>query len=146
MKNLVPWRAKKDLGFFPVSFDDMLDSMFDSVIGTSKERSLFGAPLNPVESYVKEGKQTYKIDVPGIPPNDIEITFKNNMLTVSGERKVANKSDYSEVEYGKFTRAWSVPDGADPDSISAKYENGVLEITLDLPTGSVEKKIEVKTS
>ncbi len=74
-------------------------------------------------------------DVPGVAPQDIEITMENGVLTFKGERNIeseAEQNGYKRVERvrGSFYRRFSLPDTADAERINAKAVNGVLEITL----------------
>ncbi|GBG93711.1 small heat shock protein [Ligilactobacillus salitolerans] len=79
---------------------------------------------------------TVAIDVPGVDKKDISIDFKDNTLTVSAKREsFADRSDKegnliaNERSYGRFTRQYNFPD-VDHEKIGAKYEDGVLTVTL----------------
>ena len=92
-----------------------------------------------------------EIDLPGVKKEDIEIDVKDNVLTVSGERKVKDEmkeENYYKIEsrYGKFVRSFTLPKNANIDKISANSENGVLEIKIPkLEAVKKEpKKIEIK--
>ena len=80
----------------------------------------------------------------------ISVDVKDNVLTISGERKYKNevkKEDYYKCEssYGKFQRSFTLPKDADAESIKASTENGELEVVIPKLTKSSEsKKIEVK--
>jgi HSP20 family protein len=88
----------------------------------------------------------YAFDLPGIPEDDISIEVKDETLTVSAERsKTEEASDNGfyrfERRYGSFARAVGLPQGVDQDHISARYENGVLEIRVPKPEEAKPKKI-----
>lgn len=89
-----------------------------------------------------------KVDLPGLEKDSIDVKLENNLLTVSGEREVAKeiKDDNgfyrSEISYGAFQRAITLPDDIQEDKINAKYKNGVLAITvprLGLPKKAIKK-------
>ena len=74
-------------------------------------------------------------EVPGLEADDIEITLSEGMLTVKGQKRDTREEkgkDYyvSERRYGSFTRSFRVPESVVEDKISAKFDKGVLSITL----------------
>ncbi len=76
-----------------------------------------------------------KADIPGVDPNDIEVTMDNGVLTVKGERKHEVQEDasgYKRVErsYGTFYRRFSLPDSADAERVTATGKDGVLEVFI----------------
>jgi HSP20 family protein len=101
----------------------------------------------------REGEYAYhvELDLPGIKKEDIEITTEDNVLTISGERKMkeeVKEDDYYKVEsaYGKFSRSFTLPEKIDVENIHAESKDGVLEVII--PKLSKEenkpKKIEIK--
>ena len=88
-------------------------------------------------------------DVPGVAPDEIELTMENGVLTISGERKketsAAENADYRRVErvYGTFYRRFALPDSADVERISAHSEHGVLKVRIAKKEHVQPKKIEV---
>lgn len=99
----------------------------------------------------REDEKGYYIhaDLPGVAKEDIHIDLKDNLLTISGERKhkeEINEKDYYKLEsfYGKFQRSFTVPDDADSDAIDASTENGVLNITIPKAAPKESKKISIK--
>ena len=84
-------------------------------------------------------------ELPGVDEKDIDVTLSDNVLTIKGEKKAETKTDdenYHVVErsYGSFQRSLRVPFDADADKIEAKFENGVLKVTLPKPP-----EVEAKT-
>jgi HSP20 family protein len=97
----------------------------------------------------KSGDFHLEVDLPGIKKEDIEVNIDNNILTVSGERKMkkeTKRGDYYLVEssFGRFERSFTLPKGIDQDKINAEYENGRLIITLEKEENLKPKAIEVK--
>jgi HSP20 family protein len=93
---------------------------------------------------VRETKDAYvfKADVPGVAEKDLEVQLKGDVLTISGERKRESAEEggrYFAVEraYGRFSRAFSLPEGTDGEHVTADVKDGVL--TLRVP-----KKPEVQ--
>lgn len=91
-----------------------------------------------------------EIDLPGIKKEDISIDVKDNVLSISGERKVkeeVKEEDYYKMEsrYGKFLRSFTLPKNIDAEKINAKCENGVLEVVIPKYEELKEtKKIEIQ--
>ena len=92
-----------------------------------------------------------ELDLPGIKKEDIDITTEDNVLSISGKRKLkeeAKEEDYYRVEsvYGKFSRSFTLPEKIDVENIHAESSDGVLEVVI--PKLKVEdtkpKKIEIK--
>lgn len=74
-------------------------------------------------------------DVPGVVPEDIEVTAENGTLTLRGERRLSGETDqrnFKRVErrHGSFYRRFLLPDAVDTDHISARSQHGVLEVVI----------------
>jgi len=88
----------------------------------------------------------YAFDLPGIPEEAISIEVKDDTLTVSGQREkteeTAEEGFYRfERRYGTFARAVGLPQGVDQDQVSARYENGVVEIRVPKPEEQKPRRI-----
>jgi HSP20 family protein len=86
---------------------------------------------------VVEGEKGYNIfvDLPGLNKKQVKVALKNRVLTVSGERELYlednEKLIRSERKQGAFSKAFAIPQNADESSISAKFTDGVLKISLN---------------
>jgi len=101
---------------------------------------------------VNETEDTYLIeaDVPGISPDDIEVTLERGVLTLKGERQAEKNVEekgarHIERSYGSFVRRFSLPDTADAENIDARAEQGVLRLTIKKKAESKPRRIEVKS-
>ena len=99
---------------------------------------------------IKETDKAFVIeaDIPGVKPEDIEVHMDNGILTIKGEKETEKKDegeDYKRVErrYGSFYRRISLPDTADPESVKANSDHGVLQITVGKQEKTQPRKIEV---
>jgi len=125
----------------PSLFDDFFGSNFWNDI---YEKSGFKATPG-VNVY--EGKDNFEIEVaaPGLEKKDFHIDVKENVLTVSSEKKEekekkeGNKVVFSEFNYASFSRSFQLPDGIDVNKISASHQNGVLKVTLPKREEYIEK-------
>jgi HSP20 family protein len=103
-----------------------------------------------VEVMEKEGKLFVRADLPGLKPEDVNVNVENDVLTLRGERRNEHEEEkeglyHCERSYGRFERSIGLPSGIDPNSIDARFENGVLEISAPLPKQEQRgRRIEVK--
>ncbi len=100
---------------------------------------------------IKENETAYTVvaDIPGVDPKDIDVHMEDGVLTVKGERNLnreEEKEGYKRVErvHGSFYRRFSLPETVDPDKISAKSKDGVLEVTIPKQEKSQPRKITVQ--
>jgi len=105
------------------------------------------APM--VEMYEKADHFVVRAEVPGVMEQDLDISVTGEFLTVKGERKAPSDvkdEEYCvcEVAYGPFSRTIALPMAVDAEKISAKFENGLLELHVPKAAGAVPKKIEIK--
>lgn len=102
---------------------------------------------------ISEGEKNINVvaEIPGVSKEDIKIVLQDNILTIEGEKKKEeiNKEDNfyrSERTYGSFKRCFTLPAEVDSDKVDAKFENGILKITMPkLEVKQVkEKEIAIK--
>ena len=90
---------------------------------------------------------TLKAALPGIDPKDIDVQVEDNVLTIRGERQFERVEEghyhWTEQRYGSFSRSVTLPPYADVTRISARYNNGVLELTIPKREESKPRKIEL---
>jgi len=124
-----------------------LDSLFDGMFeprGYDSERG--GGWWPHVEAHRAESNLVVRCDLPGVDPKDVEVSLEGDTLTISGERRSETRGHYSEMRYGRFERTLRVPQGLDPEKVTARYTNGVLEVTVPLPKETTARKIPVQTT
>ena len=90
-----------------------------------------------------------KVDLPGIKPEDVDISVTDNRLTIKGEREEEKETKEKtahrvERRYGSFYRSIELPAGTCADDVSAESDNGVITITLPKPPEAQAKRISVK--
>ena len=135
-------------------FDD-LRREFNRAFGLNGRHGRFTeGPFNagwvpPVDIKEEEDCFVLFVDVPGIDPKDIEIRFEKSMLSIKGERAAPGSEalkKYSRLERPKtsFERRFRLPETVNPERISARGENGVLEITIAKAPVDVARKIVVE--
>jgi HSP20 family protein len=117
-----------------------------SVAPTSWKSIKWSIALDVAES---DDDYMVKASLPGINPDDLEITFNDNRLTIKGEVKEDEELDEAqyhlrERRYGTFTRSIKLPSGIESDKIDAKYDDGVLKLRLPKVEEIKPKKIAIK--
>jgi HSP20 family protein len=122
-----------------------MDALFDGVFG-SRDVAPEADWTPRVETFTKDDKIVVRADLPGVDPKAVDISLEGNVLTLRGERKTEHEdASYREVSYGRFERRIRVPNGTDAEKITAKYTNGVLEVSVPLPK-PVTRKVPVEVT
>jgi len=104
-----------------------------------------------VDIYEESDRFVVLADVPGVEPKDISITAEAGVLTIRGERRSEKKaSDHgyerAERASGSFLRRFTLAEGADTESITAKHTNGVLEVTIPKQAKAQPRRISVEAA
>jgi HSP20 family protein len=119
--------------FVPTSFSNLIDRFFADASARSGGSAYSFVPR--VDVFENENDYQVHVAVPGMKKEDFTLNVKENLLTVSGERKLMNekteKNFYSvETQYGTFSRSFSLPEHINAEAITARYVDGILEIKL----------------
>jgi HSP20 family protein len=128
---LVRWNPARELASMEI---DRLNHMFNTFFVQGHGSGSGWLPL--VDIYeTDEHEFVLKAELPEIRREDIAVTFDNNVLTLSGERKSAYDSNSgtlhrSERQYGSFSRSFTLPSTVDGNQISASYKDGILTVRL----------------
>ena len=131
--------------------DDLFNRFFGETWGQPVTEAASAVPtwLPAIESYAHDGTFGVRVALPGVDPKHVEVSVSENMLTISGERKVGKESKEGsyyrrELGYGRFERTLELPEGVDPAKVQARYTNGMLEVTMPMPLAVVPKKVEIQ--
>lgn len=105
--------------------------------------------LPDVDIYERDEKIVVKMDLPGLKPEDVEITFEGGMLVITGKReeeKEVKEENYycSERAFGEFSRTIRLPEGVTADSVEATFKEGVLEVVIPQPVTTPPESETVK--
>lgn len=130
--------------------DDFMDREFGAFFGPNRtaRREGFYPAVDVIDN---EGAYLLKAELPGIPPEEIELKVENGVLTLTGERKhevEKEEGGYRRVErrYGQFSRAFSLPEGTNADAIEAHADHGVLTVTIPKVVKEVPRQVQVKVA
>ncbi len=132
-----------------ISLREDMDRLFNAFFGKPIAEESEGIWIPVID--IEEDNENFIVsaELPGLKKEDVKISVRGNLLTISGERKqeaeTKNKT-YHRVErmYGKFSRTISLPSDVDVNKIKAVYKDGVLHITLPKPETMKPKEIEVE--
>ena len=131
-----------------------IDRLFEDTLGAlgANGATRVNDWMPPVDVRESEAELTLTFEIPGVAPDNIQLTTDNGVLTVSGEKSEERKEDeerrYHLVErsYGSFSRSFRMPKNLDESKIEATFEHGVL--TVHIPKAAIPqpRKIEVRNS
>ena len=134
-------------------FDDVrrLETELDQLLGRSPYSTSIRAVPRGTYPPINVGATPERVDVylfaAGVDPKTIDVSIQQNLLTVSGSRRVEVNRDaeyYRRERYdGDFHRVIALPDDADPDRVDARYTNGVLHVTVHRRQAAKPRHIEV---
>jgi HSP20 family protein len=113
-----------------------------------------GLPMDwspAVEMFERDGQLVIRADLPGLSPDDVRLEITDDgSLVIEGERRSEMEAEEeggvyrSERTYGRFSRVIALPEGVDADRAQARFDNGVLEISLPLPQQSQRRRIQIQ--
>jgi HSP20 family protein len=134
----------KPTKLFNQNFPDFF-TKFDDFFNTTLPKRWFEMETPPVNIKETENEYVLEIATPGIDKKDININVNNGVLTISSEKKneiKEEKEGYKRVEYNfsSFSRSFNLPENTLETNISAKQENGQLNITIPKSSASEETK------
>ena len=145
MTNIIRWDPFTDLR-------GTMDRLFDE--GFSRPWRLLGAEQTPqelafpLEVSETDGAIDVKASLPGVKPEEVEVSIQNDVLSIRGEHKEEaeeKKRDYyrREIRYGSFHRSVALPAAVNADKAEATYDNGVLKLHLPKADAIKPKQIKV---
>ena len=146
MTILTRWEPIREMAALQDRISRLWSEQFNSLSGDESLNA--GSFVPPVDVYEDEHGIQLKMEVPGINEKDIDIRLENNVLTVTGERKIENEEkqeNFHRVErrYGTFSRSFTLPNTVDNESVTASYDKGLLKISLGKRADAKPRQIKV---
>ena len=144
MANVTRWDPFGEV----MTLREAMNSLFeDSYVNPSTARNAtLGMPLDVAET---QAAFIVEASLPGVKPEDLDITLQNNVLTISGETRQqqtnGEKQNYHRVErrYGRFSRSISLPTQVQSDKVAAELTNGILRLEIPKAEAARPRKISV---
>jgi HSP20 family protein len=144
---IVRWEPLREFGALQNEMNRLFNTVFDAPLpgngGNAMRRWM--PPMDLVET---DDHFVLRADLPGLGEDDVKIEFEDGTLTVSGERKAEHESKgegYHRVEraFGAFSRSLTLPQGVDPEAVTASFNRGVLEVSIPKPEERKPRRIEI---
>jgi HSP20 family protein len=145
---MVPWRRNQnELGTLRGGMDDLFEGFFR---GLDRPWGFLGHRVWPaIDVAERDDAIVVRAEVPGMKPEEIDISVYGNTLTISGEKKEAKEDQgdgfyHVESTYGSFRREVTLPTDVDEQKIEAACKDGVLSVTLPKAEKAKTVKVPVK--
>jgi HSP20 family protein len=141
--------VRQTLDQFRRSVDQMFENFYSPTQATSNasgERTWTFTPV--VESGWNDSYLNLRAILPGVTEKDLRVSVQNNQLVIEGERKSPEgfeKNAFTQLAYGKFYAALTLPTGLDVDHIHCQLRNGLLDIQVPILEASKPKQIQIQT-
>jgi HSP20 family protein len=148
MTTMLRWSPTRKFHFHN-DIDALFPWFLDGAGDAAAQRDPSWSPA--VEGRIEDGTYVIKLALPGVDPNDVQVSLMDNVLTIKGERKAdhdttGNGYFVREVAYGAFQRSFELPEGADAAHVEAKHANGMLEVRVPAPQAATPRMIEIKAA
>ncbi len=118
-----------------------MEQLFDEMLGgvsrpPARQRSQATEWAPAIDAFSRDGDLVIRAELPGVKQDDVDITLQNGVLTISGEHKVDQEEERAgyhirERRRGTFRRSMTLPEGTDESKIHARFQDGVLEVTVE---------------
>lgn len=133
------------------TIQERMNQIFEDALSRSKgkEEGIRAGMWTPaVDIYENNDSVIVKAELPGVTKDQISVEVKDGILSLRGERKFekeVKEENYHRVErsYGSFQRSFSLPVSVDQDKVTAKFQDGVLEVKLPKKEQARPKQIQV---
>lgn len=121
-----------------------VNELFGRTFGPARRTPM--AP--PIDAHRTETGLRVRIELPGMGPEDVDVSVHDHQLVVSGVRETDEKIEEErwirrERSYGRFQRAFTLPEGVDAEEITASFEHGVLQLDIPNPPERQPQKIQI---
>ncbi len=132
--------------------DDMMGGTAGPARRSGRQQGAATEWAPAIDALTKDSDLVIRAELPGVKPEDVEISLHDNVLTISGERRAEQEEERGgyhirERRYGSFRRSVALPEGIDESKISARYEDGVLEVSVQGGAVAREpKRIQIETA
>jgi HSP20 family protein len=143
---LIRWEPARELHSVQSEINRLFNTLFEAP--TTAQSGAARRWIPAMDLVEGEHDFVLRADLPGLAESDVNIEFQDNVLTISGERKSEHeerKEGYYRIERasGAFSRSLTLPDGVDPEAVSASFNRGVLEVHVPKPQARRPQKIEI---
>jgi HSP20 family protein len=133
------------------SLRDEINDLFESTFTNGNGSDVFNSWAPALDVYEDNDNLIVRAEVPGMKKDDINISLRDNVLTVSGERRNEKKYEGSQTSreerfFGRFTRSVALQKQVDSNRVKAAYRDGILTITLPKAEEAKPRQITVQAA
>ena len=158
MPAITRWQPFREFASLQERMNQLFNDFFPEM---NEQSSLTASAFAPrTDVYEEDEHIVLDMELPGMRQEDLNLTLEGNMLTICGERKIEqerkrDRYDRIERSYGNFSRTFTLPATVDQNSVEAKYENGILHVSMtkradarphQIKIGSQSKQIPAKAA
>ena len=145
---LIRWDPTRELTSLQSEMNRLFSSFFDTPTPAGSNGGSLRRWIPAMDLVETDEHFVLRADLPGLTQADVSIELEDNVLTISGERKSEHedrREGYYRVEraFGSFSRSLTLPEGVDPEAVSANFANGVLEVSIPKPAVRKPRRIEI---
>ncbi len=145
---LIRWEPVREISTIQNEMNRLFNSFFDTPTAPGGNGTGLRRWVPAMDLVETTDDFVLKADLPGLREEDVSIEVEDNVLTISGERKSEHeerKEGYYRVEraFGRFSRSLTLPEGVNPEAVTANFEHGVLEIHVPKPEAKKPRKVAI---
>lgn len=143
---IIRWEPAREISSLQQEVNRLFGTFFDTQAGVANGTLRRWVPAMDL---VEEGDEyVLRADLPGLGEDDVKIELEDDVLTISGERKTEHSEErdgFRRIERasGSFSRSLTLPEGIDPDSVKAGFEQGVLEVRVPKPAQRKPRRVQI---
>lgn len=143
MPAIIRWSPARDM----VRLSDAMDRMFEDAWTRPRPARVEGEVRLPLDVYTTQSEIVLTANVPGLKPEDVQVTLEGDTLSIYGEFKAPMENVeyiFQERSYGKFSRKLTINVPVDANKVEATFDSGVLTVTLPKAEAARPKTIKVE--
>ncbi|MGC9221905.1 MAG: Hsp20/alpha crystallin family protein [Solirubrobacteraceae bacterium] len=145
---LIRWEPATELNTIQSEMNRLFNSLFESPVRASGSDGSQRRWIPAMDLVETDDHYVLRADLPGVSESDVKIELESDVLTISGERHsehTAEQGGYLRIErsYGSFSRSLTLPEGVNPEAVSAKFDRGVLEVSIPKPEQIKPRKVTI---
>jgi HSP20 family protein len=142
---IVRWEPLRELTALQNEMNRLFGAMFDTPVTNGNVARRWMPAMDLVEN---DDSFVLRADLPGLSEDDVKIEVEDRVLTVSGERRAEHSESqdgYQRIEraFGTFSRSLTLPEGVDPETVTATFDRGVLEVRIPKPEERKPRRIAI---
>jgi HSP20 family protein len=145
---LIRWEPVRELNTIQNEMNRLFNTFFDAPATPGNGPAVSRRWIPAMDLVETDDDFVLRADLPGLSEKDVNIELEDNVLTISGTRKSEHderKEGYYRVERasGAFSRSLTLPEGVDPEKVSANFDRGVLEVRIPKPEQRKPRKVTI---